>query len=85
MGKSPSRWAVAADQLRAMIQQGAFASGRLASEPAIAAILGVSRATARQALARLEHDGVVIRKHGSGTFVNTALLHITNHFYYWWR
>lgn len=71
------RWAVVADQLRAMIHQGAFAGGRLASEPDLAAMLGVSRATARQALDRLEHEGVVIRKHGSGTFVNAALLHIT--------
>ena len=63
-------------QLRAMIRDGKFADGRLLPEPAIAKLLGVSRATLRQALAQLAHEGVVIRKHGSGTFVNRNILQI---------
>jgi GntR family transcriptional regulator len=44
-------------------------SDRLPSEPALAASMGVSRATLRDALRSLEEDGFVTRVHGSGTFV----------------
>jgi GntR family transcriptional regulator len=42
---------------------------RLPSEPALAASMGVSRATLRDALRSLEEDGFVTRVQGSGTFV----------------
>ena len=38
--------------------------------------LGASRATVRQALAQLELDGVILRKHGVGTFINERVLSI---------
>jgi GntR family transcriptional regulator len=42
---------------------------RLPSEPALAASMGVSRATLRDALRSLEEDGFVTRVQGAGTFV----------------
>ena len=44
-------------------------SDRLPSEPSLAASMGVSRATLRDALRSLEEDGFVTRVQGSGTFV----------------
>lgn len=44
-------------------------SGKLPSEPQLAAMLGVSRATLREAIALLESEGLVDRRHGSGTFL----------------
>ena len=44
-------------------------SQRLPSEPALAASMGVSRATLRDALRSLEEDGFVNRVQGSGTFI----------------
>jgi len=43
---------------------------RLPSEPELAASYGVSRPTIREVLRSLEHEGVVRRVHGVGTFVN---------------
>lgn len=71
---SPSR--TATERLRELIRTGAFRQERLASEPAIAAMLGVSRPTVRQALAELAHEGMIIRKHGSGTFLNRHILQL---------
>lgn len=42
---------------------------RLPGEAALAETLSVSRATIRDALTHLERDGLVIRRHGLGTFV----------------
>jgi GntR family transcriptional regulator len=62
--------------LRGKIAAGAFEEGRLPSEPALAREMGVSRNTIRQALAELELEGLLFRKHGSGTFVNQRILNI---------
>ena len=43
------------------------------SEQQIAEILSVARTTVRQAFAKLEHDGIVVRKHGRrGTYISES-------------
>lgn len=42
---------------------------RLLSEPKLARVLGVSRATLREAMRTYETQGVIIRKQGAGTYV----------------
>jgi GntR family transcriptional regulator len=57
------------DKLAQRISSGAIAPGdRLPTEPALAAELGVSRATLREALRSLEEDGFVSRRRGAGTY-----------------
>ncbi len=50
--------------------------GRIPSESDLADELGVSRTTIRDALSRLEIEGTVYRRQGSGTFVNEPGLQI---------
>jgi GntR family transcriptional regulator len=50
--------------------------GSLPSEPELSQRFDVSRATIRDALTRLEHAGIVIRRHGIGTYVNRL---VTSH------
>lgn len=60
----------AVENLRKRIMSGALGeSGRLPSERALAAELGVARNTLRQALRTLEEDGLLERYVGRGTFV----------------
>jgi GntR family transcriptional regulator len=57
------------DQLAERIASGEIAAGgRLPPEPQLAADLGVSRATLREALRSLEEDGMVTRTRGAGTY-----------------
>lgn len=57
------------DQLAERIASGEIAAGgRLPPEPQLAADLGVSRATLREALRSLEEDGLVTRTRGAGTY-----------------
>jgi GntR family transcriptional regulator len=57
------------DKLAQRISSGAIAPGaRLPTEPELAAELGVSRATLREALRSLEEDGFVSRRRGAGTY-----------------
>jgi GntR family transcriptional regulator len=63
------------EELASRIERGALEPGsRLPSERELAQGMGVSRMTLRQALARLEHRGLVERAHGSGTFVSQPKL-----------
>jgi GntR family transcriptional regulator len=56
--------------LRRAIQTGALSLEReLPAEPVLARQLGVSRGTLRAAIANLEHDGLLARHQGVGTFV----------------
>jgi len=55
-----------------MIENGTYEPGeQLPAEADLAAQLGISRPTLREALHNLEQEGVIIRKHGVGTFVAT--------------
>jgi GntR family transcriptional regulator len=59
-----------AGALREQIMAGASQPGdRLETEPVLARRLGVSRSTLRSAIALLEHEGHIERRHGAGTFV----------------
>lgn len=70
-------WAV--DALYEMIESGAYTAGQLLpSEGELAAYLGVSRSTLREALGYLEKDGFIVRKHGVGTFVAPHTDHISS-------
>ena len=58
------------EHLRTLIAEEAYeAEEQLPPETKLAAELGVSRATLREALRGLEQEGVIVRKHGVGTFV----------------
>ncbi len=46
-------------------------SSKMPREEELAKILGVSRITLREALNTLENRGIIFRRHGKGTFVNT--------------
>ena len=39
-------------------------------------MLGISRGTLRQALSILDEEGFIVRKHGSGTFINPHVLRL---------
>ena len=73
---TPSRVDEITARVRALIESGRFKGGQLPSEPALARLLGASRSTVRQALARLEQEGLIHRRQGSGTFVNDHVLNI---------
>lgn len=61
-----------ADELRALIESGELAPGeQLPALPALEAEYGVSTGTARSALGVLRDAGLVVTRHGKGTFVRT--------------
>ena len=78
IARSPSLTEQVMTHLKDRIVRGDFPDGRIPAETELAADLGVSRTTVRDALSRLEHEGVVVRKQGAGTFVNAAGLQITS-------
>ncbi len=64
------------EELNARIASGELEPGSLIpSERELARRLGVSRTTVREALARLEHRGLVVRELGRGTFVARPKIH----------
>jgi len=61
-------WAQLMDELRRRLAEGEL-SGRLPTEPSLAAGYGVSRQTVREALRRLRDAGLLTAERGRGTFV----------------
>jgi GntR family transcriptional regulator len=58
------------ERLRTLIAGGVYQAGQqLPPEARLSAELGVSRPTLREALLNLEREGIIVRKHGVGTFV----------------
>lgn len=63
-------WFQIAGQLRDAIKRGIFKTGDvLPSENQLNQVFGVSRATSRSALAKLEQEGLIVRKSGKGSIV----------------
>lgn len=63
----------ATEEIRRRLADRAWVAGdKLPSEPALAEQVGVSRVSVRAALAQLESEGLVSRRHGSGTYVNSV-------------
>jgi len=61
--------------IRSRIQQGIYPAGsRLPSESTLAKEFSVSRTSIRNAMDSLVNEGVVIRRHGDGTFINKRSL-----------
>ena len=77
-----NRYRQVMETLRRRIEGGEYPVGsRLPAETELAAALGVSRPTLRQALAGLEREGLLDRVKGSGTFVaQPKLLHESTRF-----
>lgn len=62
--------------LLGLIESGAYRPGeKLPSEKELATQLQISRPTLREALQNLEQDGILVRKHGVGTFVALGYEH----------
>jgi GntR family transcriptional regulator len=62
--------------LLGLVENGTYQPGeQLPGEKELATQLGISRATLREALLNLEQDGVVVRRHGVGTFVAPGFGH----------
>ncbi len=74
--RSPSLTEQAKSHIKQRIMNHEFEDGRIPSETDLANELGVSRTTIRDALSRLELEGVIYRKQGAGTFINEAGLQI---------
>ncbi|MDY7080519.1 MAG: GntR family transcriptional regulator [Chloroflexota bacterium] len=63
----------AQQHLLGLIKDGTYQPGeQLPAEVDLAAQLGISRSTLREALLNLEREGFVVRKHGVGTFISSG-------------
>ena len=63
-------YAQASEALKELVRRGGYVAGaRLPSEHELAEQLGISRPTLREALRLLEEEGLIVRRHGVGTFV----------------
>ena len=72
--RGPSLTEQVKSHLKHRITNAEFETGRIPSEANLASELGVSRNTVRDALSRLEMEGIIFRKQGAGTFVNKTNL-----------
>ena len=70
--RSPSLVEQVKTHLKQRIINAEFDDGRMPSEADLAGELKVSRNTVRDALSRLEMEGVIFRRQGAGTFINEA-------------
>jgi GntR family transcriptional regulator len=71
MQRLSTAYSLLAQSLRERILSGEWKSGaRLSTERDLCRQFGVSRITVRRALQIMEEEGLVIRRQGSGTFVN---------------
>jgi GntR family transcriptional regulator len=58
------------DLIKNQIQQQVWKPGdKIPGEPELCELYGISRTVVRQALQELEHDGLILRRKGKGTFV----------------
>ena len=56
------------------IKSGKYKPGdKIPSEPQLVKIYNVSRVTVRKAIEQLVNDNILIKKHGKGTFVKSAV------------
>jgi GntR family transcriptional regulator len=74
--RSPSLTDQVKTHIKEQIWANAYEDDRVPAETDLANELGVSRTTVRDALSRLENEGVVVRKQGAGTFINRPGLQI---------
>jgi len=74
--RNPSLTDQAKAHIKQQILENQYEEDRIPSETDLAESLGVSRTTIRDALSRLENEGVIYRKQGAGTFVNRPGLRI---------
>lgn len=73
MDRPSSLYLFVKNQIEELIVRGQFMPGkRLPSEHELAKRYAVSRMTLREALRALEEEGLLIRRHGVGTFVATS-------------
>jgi GntR family transcriptional regulator len=71
--RSPSLPEQVKSHLKQRIINAEFEAGRIPSEADLAHELSVSRNTIREALSRLEMEGIIFRRQGAGTFINEAV------------
>jgi len=74
--RTPSLTEQIKTHLKQRILNAEFEDGRIPPEIELATALNVSRSTIREALSRLETEGVIFRKQGAGTFVNATGLQV---------
>ncbi len=66
--------------LRRRMRDGTYKPGeRLPSESELSKQFGVSRATVRTVLARMEAEGLILRKQGDGTYINERIQDVNTH------
>jgi DNA-binding GntR family transcriptional regulator len=74
-GSGTALWQQVYDDLRGRVDDGGLQPGDvLPPEPALALSYGVSRLTARRALAELARSGVIRTEHGIGSFVASRMM-----------